>query len=135
MPSRGVEVLSELPTSTVGSCCCRSAGGASTLAGSSGLDYIYVGQPTRAQGSMQLRLLVSRAPGSYVEVTSALDGPVGSRVTCSGTGCCQERSGLVEHGLLPLAAHHQHTTVCGLDCSHRTLHNTVSDVKQAWWGR
>ena len=84
---------------------------------------------------MQLRLLVSRAPGSYVEVTSALDGPVGSRVTCSGTECRQDRSGPVEHGLLPPAAHHQPTSVCGLGCSHRTLHNTVSDVKQGWWGR
>ena len=132
VPSRGVEVLSELPASKVGSCCCWSAGEASTLAGSSGLGYIYVDQPTRTQRSMQLGLLVSRAPGRYVEVTSALDGPVGSRVTCAGTGCCQDRSGPVEHGLLPPAAHHQPTTVCGLDCSHRTLHNTVSDMKQVY---
>ena len=41
-----------------------------------------------------------------------------------------DRSGPVEHGLLLPAAHHQPTTVCGLDCFHRTLHNTVSDVKQ-----
>ena len=46
---RGVEVLSECPASTVGSCCCWSAGWASTLAGSSGLGYIYVDQPTRTQ--------------------------------------------------------------------------------------
>ena len=56
---------------------------------------------------------------------------MGSRVTGSGTGCCQDRSGPVEHGLQPIAAHHQPTTVRGLDCSHRTLHRTVSDVKQA----
>ena len=73
----------------------------------------------------------TRHSAIYVEVTSALDGSVGSRVTCSDTGCCQDSSGPVEHGLLPLAAHYQPTTVCGLDCSHCTLHSTVSDVKQA----
>ena len=109
VPSRGVEVLFELPASTVGSCCCWSAGGASTLAGSSGLGYIYIDQPTRTQGSMQLRLLVSRAPGSYVEVTSALLETT-ALLLCPGTavlsvpelaGSCSGLGGSVCLSLLP----------------------------------
>ena len=130
VPFRGVEVLSKLPACTVDSCCCQSAGGASNWQDRSWWLGLHIRSPTcKNTGSMQLRLLVSRAPGSYIEVTGALDGSVDSRVTCSGTGCCQERPGPVEHSLLPPAAHHQPTTVCGFDCSHRTLHNTVSDVK------
>ena len=97
---------------------------------------LYVDQPTRTQGpiNMQLRLLLSRALGMYVEITSALDGPVGSRVTCSGTSWVlseqvwTSRTWPPTSGSTPPAHHSMWTRLLP-----RTFHNTVSDVKQAWW--